>query len=1418
MAEQNTNSLFDVFFDEVMEKPEEKVVPLPPTRPPELMEQQQPEQEQTTQFPQPPVLDDVIEQEPDITRKDETERMLEEQARKRAMSSEARSSIGAPKQASEKTIQLSEDKDFMQDLRTHFYSMSGDDGLQSRDESDLAFLNRYMSDKYRGYINNEYYTYRLVDYLNNANEQDRLAFGRVFSRLEKDAPELFSKTGDPTTFTEKAAILGDAIGYGVASPTSLLSYVAAASLTTGTGGAAAPVAGAAVTAARQGLTSIIRNAIVRGSTKAARALTSKGMIAAQTISAGGLGISEYGLQSAQKHGRMDPKTGNIVLVDENGDPTDFDYFDTDWGSVALNSGIGWIAGIPDGAAGMARASRIKAAGDKWQAKIRGEDTSVNINDYNTLDEYIDATMGNPVTGTVGPEVQAVTDVVETATRTGTRPRPLMETLSDNFIISDNITDAIENDMIRQINNTEVLANVMKFGAKFTKELDRRGLLDTLGEVAAVSYRGYLPKRKGTSSATEVVSNALDGLGKVMEGSAPVKRTRIGGEIIEDTSEEAAEMFVQVVQDTLDKSNLSAEDFIKYMHLHTNGLIKLYDKDAKGSLGDALKVATSQAAKILNVESQVSKILQNNLPQQLEADPILKALLDRAHGDAGTRKGLELWQLAGTTSRVVGKVWAGGLTSQIATTARNVHSGTMGLAIKTGVDLVDTTLSHSRHALNSAVNGNYSWSGIKRGMGEIVEDTFSLIAHTAATVSPSTDIAARQKAIAEASAAYDPSSLRQLRAVSADITGSGGAAKSGAERVADKYIETLNMFNIAADTVLRRAHYMHKLDKGFKQLMRKHRQVHGTEYMDGKYKNVTDFVADGNTVPTELIRDALEAATMETFSNMPKAKLGRVFINTIEKVGLPAKALIPFPRFMVSVIKHGYEYSPLSPVTKMMGQFIPGTDKLSSEQMGEYLSKSIVGTGVFAYASGVLDKRAEEGDPMPFNEVVLYSENNLESIKRNVRQTVGLASKPSPEGKEGIRIDTGPLYPLGKYMAGAKLYRAMTGEDTLTMNEAKKLAELVLAFNTRTGDQLKDATDFAAEKIVSLFEAGGAKFEGKDSVESVLKKERFGEFLGEFIGGFAAFTRQARDLELAFGYNPELVDQRTRYEDVSGTLDTALVKAAGSQPEYVFGYEINKQEGEIKNHLANFGPVRRKLVAHKFAGLTVTRETTEVEDTLKQLNITEKDLLAPSRSARVANSERYYFNVEAYEGLKRIIKSDAFNSEVDINGKPYASLRDKKNDQKKMIMEHAEIFRKSAKDKAKDADQDKADERYRRASEAYNAAMNSGRKLSEEETKKLTYDVVFNKLHGFTGDRAKVKWAEKSKDYDVGPIEDIFRERYEDATARYNRGEFLQMHELLYLLGPTIQEQRSYGYALTELENRTKNVKNRVIDVITNVER
>lgn len=279
-----------------------------------------------------------------------------------------------------------------------------------------------------------------------------------------------------------------------------------------------------------------------------------------------------------------------------------------------------------------------------------------------------------------------------------------------------------------------------------------------------------------------------------------------------------------------------------------------------------------------------------------------------------------------------------MTSQTATTVRNIVSGGVRVGIDTAVKALDRGIASSIKTIG-------------KGKGKV-----GLFDAT-----PNEDITAlafgfMNKKEAEAielifKTGFNAKSSQLFRELQ-DITDladvKGGTKLLSIRRIASE----ANALNTMADNMFKRASFVSRLKQGLnEEFARKLARGEVTQADASKF-NLRDITKRGdfNKVfsteeGTEILNKAVSDSLAFTYQKTPDSPIGRAIINGIHKAPFLTTSLVPFPRFIANAMRFTYEYSP---VYLLEQGFINFATKNADNF--EELSKGLVGTGLLIAAT------------------------------------------------------------------------------------------------------------------------------------------------------------------------------------------------------------------------------------------------------------------------------------------------------------------------------------------------------------------------------------------------------------------------------------------------------------------------------------
>lgn len=541
-----------------------------------------------------------------------------------------------------------------------------------------------------------------------------------------------------------------------------------------------------------------------------------------------------------------------------------------------------------------------------------------------------------------------------------------------------------------------------------------------------------------------------------------------------------------------------------------------------------KTTASEAGQILQSYSVAAKAL-NRLRQIDPAfDKRMKDLygVDGDQASALTRFGEGIQRVERESKALI--------TSGIDTLARNIVGNTIGVSMKTGVQMLEG-IRYSVGTALSAADGQ-KLTTLRQTMGDAFKDAMGTFYYMRKN--------GLAEDVTEKVLENNPSLLSRISTATQDTE------LNDVSKLA-RWSQTLNN---AMDGMYRRASFAASLDKELRRV--------GVDL----YK---DVLAQNKDIPTSVLKKALDDSFKDTFSYTPQmyAKSFSSFEDAFERVGAqfvrvaeaPGMSLaIPFPRFVTNAIAFQYKYSPLG--------FIGAT---------EYATKA-----ASLRAAGQLEKAemvAREGATKAIQATVGlgmlaaaydYRKNNLDKPWNELQTSGGTT-------------DVKAIFPIAPYLAVADwLARDVAGGTGQAPK--KDIMESVLGFKMPAGTQ-----HTFLETIQNLFESDE---KGTVFLEGLGKTA--GDFLGRFTQPFV--TKQIFDMfdlirgdEAVMARDPNVLSAETG----TGRMAEAAVQRVQAKlpvvkealPPAIVRFEEQEtpsKEGEFFNRLVGFRTTPKRTAAEE----------------------------------------------------------------------------------------------------------------------------------------------------------------------------------------------------------------------------------------------
>jgi len=888
---------------------------------------------------------------------------------------------------------------------------------------------------------------------------------------------------------------------------------------------------------------------------------------------------------------------------------------------------------------------------------------------------------------------------------------------------------------------------IKYQEAALRAVQNPDIAEKIGNVAVDIILGYKQQGKlNLLESTEEIAGSGTTRARKVEESLEKFLDNKGryGQVLADTLDGLqARMRLSVKelggQDEADLELALLEEALRKNNLDKSEFLKMMSFYTNGyvSIGGQTKKSLSTAASVMGKAGWQARTLRQSMG--LIEDKELKAILDMSYSQPnpviqGLSAGLNF-------IRGLDKVRIGSLTAQLATTMRNNAGGAMMLTAQTGSDLIENTIYQMGQAVRTKITGKGD-TGITQGLVTAFSDSLITLQRMANQ--------SKSQALIDVTLQHVPNIHQRIIRTQPDILGPRATTRVG--RMADSYIEFLNTYNIASDSFLRRGFYAANLEKEYRNFLKVYKEKNGKDFADGKLKTVSDFLADGRVLDKRLIIKAVNTTLDQTFAGQPKTPVGKAVLTALEETKPISSVFMPFPRFMVNALRTQYEYSPVNPFVKLANNFNKETFKSPTDfhmsKVPEAFGRGVVGSAALAYAWTELPN------------MKTWYNNNEKDIRA--------------------------VWPASWYFAMADLISMAAGDDKI-----RTKYDISSALQGVTGaPSLSAKENEFIKQGITLFDG-----ETPDSVRSLSTTQKWAEFVGEWFAGFTTPLRMIRDLQAEAALFPEYKDPKIMSED-EGFFGTATnVIADSSLPDSVLGLQI-KKERPIKEYVLASEDKNRQLPAGRFLGIAMLPKTTAVEDEAVRLGITQKDLIGYSGSRRNDARMRKHFARFVELGLGELIQDPDYLSQspkgVDLTQGSF------KYRQRRLFLAYAKSFKKAAEEVVVEEEETEAIAAVKTITAELQTALNAQKAgddtvtaedIVEIKTRLAEADFVYS-----TSDSAKSKWLRYTKSYKL-EIEEFFARRHQETLQKIKDGDLLDSADYLFMKGPTIAEQGSYGMAI-----------------------
>lgn len=816
--------------------------------------------------------------------------------------------------ADEEKRKLINDEDLMSNLRFYMHKRFDDDGKQELDESDEAFYDRYMT-HFRWMTNNSYSLGKEIDFMRKAAPETRQAFGKVFERVENEAPTLTDMSAG-----EAFNALGD---YVYATATDPLNVAQAGVTGFFTGGIGAV---ASITAKNLVQREALKKALTMGVLGKARSKhVVKGTLAGSAFGASQAAVEDAMIQELEQQGYIGEGIDGEVVFDAS---KSYEDRKTDIGSVLTSALAGGVLGAGEGFL-QGRAAK-KQAVNYVNDRLRLKDLQGSLNNkFDLMDQdgkFVDAVTFDPVQGDM---TNTLLKNFTAETAEGKVFAPTIERLTKDVKPFDRaVFDQLEVEGVVEGAAKDALTQA-QLRTTLTQEMDR---------VAAAIYKTKV-EQIDASTAMDVELTG-DVLLDIVRYSKDKQASDITKDIWLYLAKDVKEDDWNLVESAMSKYGIDSDDFTTLFER-----ISATGPDGQSIINDvahAFKVSKSEAGRTL----QGGSVLGKAMKEFRTLNKAEKARLDKVFGagDTTTANYMNLYNFM----QKVGKVRRGLMVINPATTVRNMFSGNVSVTFSTGSNAIESVL----YNMGKTVTGKQD---IGKSLNEIWLDSSGLITSLikprigAGPTTGGLDVT-RAKAIADAALINNSSLSKRLFRSNANFDGDGSLPG---------FVTALNGLNIAQDAFFRRSIFAYELDKSFRRA--------------GIEGGLEATLKSNKTIPTNILEEAGAATMKATFSYAPRRNKGLAensaaeVLNIIEKAPLPLTVALPFARFMYNAMAFQLKYSPLNIASNafqaMQVAAFKGRKEVDFDSLRKSFASSTVGTAALMAAMKI---RSDNQDQPYYN--------------------------------------------------------------------------------------------------------------------------------------------------------------------------------------------------------------------------------------------------------------------------------------------------------------------------------------------------------------------------------------------------------------------------------------------------------------------
>tara|TARA_R110000751_G_scaffold78340_5_gene158031 strand:+ start:1979 stop:5473 length:3495 start_codon:yes stop_codon:yes gene_type:complete len=614
----------------------------------------------------------------------------------------------------------------------------------------------------------------------------------------------------------------------------------------------------------------------------------------------------------------------------------------------------------------------------------------------------------------------------------------------------------------------------------------------------------------------------------------------------------------------------------------------------GEFGVIADVDASTAGKILNQYSQLAKVmrlLEGETPDVKDAVALAKRE-DIINGSFFLR----VVDQMGKGIHKADRVRRAMMTSQPATTARNIVSGTAAVTFHIASRMLRNTVAgvgHAAKAVNPMNDTQLSFRGTVSGMGHIFGDSFSILG--------------------------DIFSHGQNRELVDLVLGNNKilhhkllrTTQEAGTNSLPKAVLFVNSLNIAQDQFLRTGVFMNSVNRQMSELL--------------GIKDVTAYLASGKKIPTAVANIAVDDALDITFANVPKNSIAAKFVGLVET--LPFFPIIgtgafPFARFMANAVSFQFRYSPFNVIGGV--QSILASKSISKQALGDGQREMIEAQRKFADASvgagaifAAYMYRKDKQDTTTYDEMI-----------KEDGSTVGISA----------------IFPLPFYLMLGDLF-VKYEEGTLGNVKGADIITAVTGFQ-----QQSTKVNYFLDNFISIMEDSGI---AESDVGSEKMADFMGKYIGELAGQYVTPIKLGRDIVAAFDEEQNLRRDANIVTSKGSTdrfVESFLNKATSNLPYQLQELYRDKPLPAYRDAARGGDQYNVAPALTQITGMKIIPARTEIQNELLTKGIKPYLMLSPTGDKQADALIRKYMPKFMNDILTPIINSSYYKSKSLIGKK------------------------------------------------------------------------------------------------------------------------------------------------------------------------